>query len=348
MLLSYDQALELVEKEPNFRVKTEVVDGLEFHIFTYMLSISGLFREHEGCLEMRGLTFCEGERFLSIPKFFNVGEIPETQVDVLRGQEIIDVKAKEDGSLIIPILVDGVVRCKTKGTFFSEQAIAANDLISVSFVKRLYAEGKQPFFEYVGPTNKIVLDYDYPELRLIQIRDRETGAILPFGNYTYDAVEGQGYNIDKLMLRRETAENIEGWVVTYDWGQVKVKTQWYVDQHRLLDELSYENHLIRLTLEGKIDDMGIPESRIEYIEEIGRKLVDYISTVEEAICTAFTFNGLDRKEFALRHGNDEHFSIMMSTFDCEYDSDQVVDLIKVWILRKTYKLEKAKEFLCSC
>jgi len=94
-----------------------------------------------------------------------------------KGDEIIEVTNKEDGSVTSPVLFEnGVVRFKSKTSFDTEQSkLAQKEYDSFSkdsknYLKDLLLDGIVPIFEIVSPYNKIVMDYKETELILLQAR----------------------------------------------------------------------------------------------------------------------------------------------------------------------------------
>lgn len=102
------------------------------------------------------------------PKFFNVGERGDPIPDLS-----FDVTEKLDGSLII-LWHDGEQwRCATKGSFNSEQAIAAQAWLKDQSAAELLRPGNTYLCEWVAPDNRIVVPYDRPELVLLAVYGEE-------------------------------------------------------------------------------------------------------------------------------------------------------------------------------
>lgn len=142
-----------------------------------------------GALEARGITFDitdESNPVLicrPMHKFFNLFENPFTAN--INYDNIEHVLNKEDGSLISFYWYNNRLNVKSKMSHNSDQAIKALELLESN--KELYLSVMFHAmacytlnFEYVAPTNKIVLDYKEPKLILLNIRDTETGEYIPY------------------------------------------------------------------------------------------------------------------------------------------------------------------------
>jgi putative RNA ligase len=197
----------------------------------------------------RGLVLDFSGKVVARPfdKFFNLGEVPETQFGALpRGEpSIVD---KVDGSLGI-IFWHGNARrwdvC-TKGSFDSPQATYARErllprlnLIGVPRRLTLLAE-------IVFPGNRIVVDYEGAEgLVLLGARAGDTGQeVEPLDEWMAHMELAQtGFNFPARfavphlgIAHLRHRPNAEGYVLRWPGGfRVKVKSEWYLKVHRMLD-----------------------------------------------------------------------------------------------------------------
>lgn len=134
--------------------------------------------------ECRGLKFYPSGEIAARPfhKFFNIGEREETQPHELDFGVDHSVLTKADGSMLHPILIHEQVRWCTKAgiTDISEQAEIFIDQKPnfLNFAKDCISRQWTPIFEYVGPYNKVVLDYLEENLILLAVRDNISGIYL--------------------------------------------------------------------------------------------------------------------------------------------------------------------------
>lgn len=97
----------------------------------------------------------------AFPKFFNEFE-PEA-ANINWNQEIVSVATKADGSLgIFYVDQDGQPSIATRGSFYSEQAVKATEMIRTKYRHTLFGN-VTPLFEIIYPENRIVLDYGTEE-----------------------------------------------------------------------------------------------------------------------------------------------------------------------------------------
>src|SRR5690606_34999105 len=61
------------------------------------------------------------------------------------------------------------------------------------------------------------------------------------------------HNLKSLMESCDTAEDIEGWVIYVGGHRFKIKTQWYINRHRLID--IRERDIAEFVLAETLDDM---------------------------------------------------------------------------------------------
>lgn len=137
--------------------------------------------------ECRGLKFYPSGEIAARPfhKFFNIGQLEETQPQLLDFSSDHTVMSKEDGSMLHPILIDEQVRWCTKAGI-TEVSELAETFVDVTHKYRYFAlacieRGLTPIFEYVGPYNKVVLDYSQESMILLAVRNNITGIYLNIG-----------------------------------------------------------------------------------------------------------------------------------------------------------------------
>jgi RNA ligase len=137
--------------------------------------------------ECRGLKFYPSGKIAARPfhKFFNVGQLEETQPHVLDFSSDHTVMSKEYGSFIHPIIINDVVRWCTKAGITDVSELAEKYIIKNKkyeyFGRKCLESGLTPIFEYVGPYNKVVLDYKEENMILLAVRETVTGTYLNIG-----------------------------------------------------------------------------------------------------------------------------------------------------------------------
>ena len=295
----------------------------------------------------------------------------------IQNKKIVRVQDKRDGSVISFVkLPNGHVLAKSKMSFTSDQALMAQKIYENNDAIRLLIHvmldgGCTPIFELTSPHNQIVLSYNNTELTLLQIRyadghyfsKAQMLRVIEETKFEDSKVElaeeypEEYYSFEKLLELQQTEENIEGWIVTLEDGQMlKVKTAWYFAMHGLTTEGTRENLLIETILEDRIDDVIslIPDGEkkefmIATVEKLQHKFNHLVT--EYKFLRGLYFNKFqeDRKEFALKYSKHELFSAVMRGLNTSFrDVEQTAEKgVKDFILNKTKKLQDAKDFLAS-
>lgn len=157
--------------------------------------------------ECRGLIFYPDGKIMSRPfhKFFNVGERKETQlqnIDMSRPHVIME---KMDGSMIRPMIVNGVFRLGTK-MGVTDTSVAAEQIMTKGqqdWMEIMMKQYVTPLFEFVSPENRIVIKYDNAELVLLAMRENITGEYLDVeplrGNDFFNVVPTYGSMTEYLQ-----------------------------------------------------------------------------------------------------------------------------------------------------
>jgi T4 RnlA family RNA ligase len=367
-LPTYNQCLSILEHNAHFYKKECEVDGYKIVCFNYRMAdymdfVTPIPNDLTiDARELRGLTFVfnlDGslyKRFLALPKFWNYNETPENQYNVVKDKKIKHINVKDDGSLIMFIdLPNGNIIPKTKMGLENPQVDLVNEIMNIPIIEFIYSKLTKnitPFFELVSFKNKIVLNYPTTELRLLRLRDNQTGQFLNIQNEKGVLIntELELTSLDYLIEQAKTLENTEGWVITFDDNSMlKLKTKWYFDLHKISSQLMYhENFVIEMVILDKLDDIlsnidaeANPEM-IEFIEDIQLKIVQFIDDLMTFIPEFINANWHgDIKSFAIAHNKEKYFGLIMGVLR----GKDVHETITNFILRQTSKLELARTFL---
>jgi RNA ligase len=351
--------------------KEEIRESLIGHgctSFCYMISGPETFDSAEA-RECRGIVFnAQGQvNGRSLHKFFNVNEREETLLQNLDWSKVTRVMDKRDGSMIHTVsTMDGII-LKSKKSFESDVAKAADDWMNnqdglhvFRLALRMSAMGKTCIFEWTAPTARIVLFYPEAELQLLHVRDNETGEYMPkeelyawakeYGVKVVEEVDLSKYGVDvtKMTLKdaehlHKTVEDVEGWVIQFEDGNmVKLKTDWYIKRHHAMTFVR-ERDIAELVLDEGLDDMkamlvgdGV---NIDRILEIERDVAHRMSTIRNIVEGVVKTNKeVDRKTFAMSMQGHEYFGLFMRAFVGQ-EPDYRGFFIK-HILKQEYGLEQ--------
>ena len=373
-LLTYTDALKISKAYSNhhFKESNTLIDGYNVSTFTCFMCAPEWFKtplKEDPVLEaydMKGITFVlqpdgKYKRFFMLPKFFNLNQIPETELNVLEKKTIDYVTTKEDGSLVgFMQLPNGVVFTKTQRGFTNEQSVAAMKLYEQdsklqTFVLKSLKSNHTPLFEYVSYDNRIVICYDKKELRLIGIRCNETGNFIPGFKLDYTPHARKLENVHslvKLVEQMRDLTNTEGCVVRFTDGTfIKIKTPWYFKSHGIRTEHVFrEDHIIKYYLEDKLDDVMQELSRetdkdaFAFIEKVKTSIDNYLRFIEDKVQVGLSDykNFKNFQTFATAYYNFPFFNLIRTKLERpeEYNSRKIE-----LVLYNTRKLKKAKDIV---
>jgi len=264
--------------------------------------------------ECRGLIFDTEGNIMSRPyhKFFNVNEKEETQthmLDMTRAHVVMD---KLDGSMIRPVRMHGMVRLATK-MGVTDIAMEAEKLLDpgqYDWLDDMMVDGFTPIFEYVAPTNKIVVEYAEAKLILTAVRETVSGEYRSLRQWdapfeivnTADSI----HNLDAYLSVARGETSREGDIIRFaDGHMVKVKNDWYVQIHKTKDIVAVDRNIVELVLNETIDDtraMLDPSdlARVDAVEAaFWEAFHNALGRLEGLEMLARTIYGADKKRIAL-------------------------------------------------
>ena len=264
--------------------------------------------------ECRGLIFDTEGNIMSRPyhKFFNVNEKEETQthmLDMTRAHVMMD---KLDGSMIRPVRMHGMVRLATK-MGVTDIAMEAEKLLDpgqYDWLDDMMVDGFTPIFEYVAPTNKIVVEYAEAKLILTAVRETVSGEYrslrqwdAPFELVRTDA---SIFDFNAYLTYARDQQGREGDIIRFaDGHMVKVKNDWYVQIHKTKDIVAVDRNIVELVLNETIDDtraMLDPSDlvRVDAVEAaFWQAFHNTLGRLEGLEMLARTIYGADKKRIAL-------------------------------------------------
>ena len=346
------------------------LDGQVYRIFNYRLGGWLVFQENPEALEARGIMFNitnESEPVLvcrPMQKFFNYAEgNVNHEINVL-----YDVHEKLDGSLISSYFHNRELKLKTKGSIKSEQAINAMAWLAKdeNALLRGYIHGKTLLnktvnLEWTSPTNRIVVGYQKDALRVLSVRDNETGELelptlfdgIPSARQHSYSYIGELHNLIEQMYSETVGE---GYVLSFirestgKMYQVKVKNHKYCNLHKIKDSISNPEALAELIIRGQSDDViqafENDEITVNLILEQEKKIIPVFNEIVKDIEAFYEVNKhLDRKSFAIKATEErlQYMSVLMMLYTgrkVSYEDFAVKNMTKLFgvknQLRKQY------------
>lgn len=347
----YNDLMSLVDSSESFYFVDHEYDEAVYRVFSYRLASYTEFIK-PNALECRGHMFeinkatQEPIRLASLPlpKFFNLNENPFTQNVDLNDCKRIAVKM--DGSIISTYIHNCAwlkdaksFMLKSKTSLMSDQAKAARNLLEEQRYALLKAELKDAALrgwtvtmEYVAPDNRIVINYDRPDLSVLCVRDNANGRFISkrelLNEKFYEiplkwVQEFDPSDAPKMIAELNTMKGIEGLVLEMNSGLwVKLKTDDYLVLHKTKDSINSDRRLYEAVLEETADDLrGLfhdDSVAMARIEEMERK-VSAIYNLMVSLVEGFheENKGLIRKDYAIKGQSDLpplYFGLAMSLY----------------------------------
>jgi T4 RnlA family RNA ligase len=378
-----EECQEIVKNSEAFYVTETEVEGYKVELYDYRLASISDFTDNNA-FELRGLCFVQNEngvweRNLLMNKFFNYSQTTGWMPEDLDNKKIVRVQDKLDGSVISAVkFPNGKVRMKSKMSFTSEQAQMAQKLYDTNeniknFVNEMLNSNIVPVMELIGYENQIVVNYDMSsELRVIQLRSNIDGTyydryqmnsiVVPYDINFADEFPDSYCNLEDLLARKEIDESdIEGWIITFEDGQMaKIKTNKYLQLHGLIGPDAFrENLLVQTILDDNIDDVisqlaegPKKESVISLSEKVQHDFNHQVIEYKKLRGEYFNVFEEDRKKFALKYspaGSKPHYLfgfVMKNLHGKLQDVEKIAEKVaKEYILKRCSSLGDAKKYI---
>ena len=280
---------------------------LPLTIYNYSQATQYEAKWDEVTLSCRGLVFDDEGNQVSYPfkKFFNIEEKKHTST------EHFEIYEKVDGSLITVFNYNGEWVVSSRGSFTSDQAIAAQKLFNRFKVDMLDPNATY-LFELIAPWNRIVVDYgDAEELILLGIKSKEYECnyeeLVVVSRYLGCKVTQLFHFEDYTEIQKLNWANTEGFIVRFSNGdRCKIKFVDYVKLHRVLTNCSSYDIWENLKEFDKLPEemlQDVPDEFYDWVHGVEwklRKSFNHIEHLHMAYLSSIIRYGLDRKEFASR------------------------------------------------
>lgn len=292
-------------------------------LFIYNYTEKAAYEKHWDAvtLNCRGLILDVDGQIVARPwkKFFNYGE-GRLKIDDVMPVEVTD---KMDGSLGILYKHDGWVSIATRGSFTSDQAKHAREILDKKYINVINEDALEDYtflFEIIYPANRIVLNYSgLDDLVLLggvhkergyYLGPREAQGILGWPGPTTRVFE---YSNLAEAFAAPMRENAEGFVCRSGTEMVKIKQVDYVELHKIVTNLS-ERTVWAALADGKtVEDLCVivPDEWHEWLQETADELEGKFDQLHDAVLDEYIriqgemitasggrFDSLTRKDWA--------------------------------------------------
>lgn len=244
-------------------------------------------------------------------KFFNLGE----QENQVLPSEPFKIFEKLDGSMGVMYFADNEAFIATRGSFVSEQAIKANQILQSKYahILRGLDKTKTYLFEIIYPENRIVVNYgDREDLILTAIIDTKTGENLPLIDVGFPVVKEHDGIKDIYLLKALEEANREGFVIQYANGlRYKVKFEEYLRIHRIVTQVSNVSIWEYLAADMPFDDIldRVPDEFYDWVKVTSLDLKKQFEAIENQCISDFNAHVFDSRKAAAAY-----------FFTCQYPS----------------------------
>ncbi len=259
----------------------------ELYIYNYTRQAQYDWIWNEITLKCRGLILDGKGNIISNPfeKFFNIEELDNKEQKI--PNEPFEVYEKMDGSLGILYWIGNEPFIATRGSFISEQAIEAEEILLKKYKNTFdkLDKSKTYLFEIIYPQNRIVVDYgDRRDLILLAIRDTKTGKDLPLEDIGFPLVKRYDGLNDFRKLKELEEDNKEGFVIKFESGfRMKVKFEEYKRLHRIFTNISNKSIWEILKDGGDFKEIieRVPDEFHKWLDKTREGLLKEYKDIEE-------------------------------------------------------------------
>jgi RNA ligase len=250
-------------------------------------------------------------------KFFNL----EESENLILPDEPFEVYEKMDGSLGILYWVDSKPAIATRGSFTSEQAFVATELLHTKYADSIkYLDPTKTYlFEIIYPENRIVIDFgDARKLVLLAVIDTKSGFEIPLPTHEYFEIvkRYEGLN-DLKQLKALEEQNREGFVVKFKSGyRLKVKFEEYVRIHKIITRVSTINIWGYLKEGQEFLPIleRVPDEFYDWVKQTHAKLLNNFAQIEAEAKSEFKILST-KKETALYYQTCKYPAILFKMME---------------------------------
>jgi tRNA splicing ligase len=247
--------------------------------------------------------------------------------------ESFEVYEKMDGSLGILYWIENEAYIATRGSFVSEQAQVATEMLHTQYAEVIPCldKSKTYLFEIIYPENRIVLDYgNERKLVLLAIIDTETGNENELQDIGFEVVKLYDGLNDLSKLKQLEEDNKEGFVVKFSNGfRLKVKFEEYQRLHRIVTQISNQDIWEFLKDDKDFAPLldRVPDEFYDWVKDTKTQLLKNYSEIETQ--AKMDFKVLEnRKETALYFLNCQYPSVMFKMLDGQSYHEVIWKMLK--------------------
>lgn len=225
----------------------------------------------------------------AFPKFFNYGELHPVEQNRILKETNFTVAEKMDGSLGIVYFYDGTWRVNTRGSFTSDQAIKATEMLE-KYNMNMIQKNITVLVEIIYPENRIIVDYGNDEKLVVLSYFKGDEEVNPAQHEREHDTDITGLSFAPVIeftsiesvieSQSKLSKMEEGFVIRLQDGyRVKFKSAEYLKVARLLSEMTPLNFWKAMT-------DGVVQSEI--LEEIPEEFRAEADRIKDELELAYT------------------------------------------------------------
>lgn len=264
------------------QVKEEIAGGYiserkhpqyDLYIYNYTTRTQFDRRWNVATTHCRGLITDSQKNIVSrpLPKFFNYGEVTTPT-------GTFTVHEKMDGVLGISYFVNGKMYIATRGSFTSDGAVCAQQLLpKYSHIK--FDPTLTYMFEIIHPDTRIVVNYG-GEQKLVFLAAIETATGREV-EVDLDMPKPRLFTYTDLQdVVRYDESNFEGFVLRFNCGsRLKVKTSEYLRLHKIVSGCN-ERHIWENLMVGKpLPVDSVPDELFNWVKSVESRLLNEFNSI---------------------------------------------------------------------
>lgn len=262
-----NQWLNQLQNEINSNnIRVGVNSNLPLKIYNYTSQAQFSENWNEVTMTCRGLILDDKGNVVVLPppKFFNRGEKFAAPVDLLNAR----ISEKLDGMMII-IKMDndyGLI-ITSRGSFDNKYIEAAKKFLTDEIILKLvpnYTYFCELLQNFPGDEAIILTQHPIPKLVCWAIMDDSFNEIIPDEECPFPIAQ----ELSLVEAKQYLEQKVEG-VVAQDLKtkeRIKIKTEWFLEHHRLIANCTKKRVWEILSDGGKIEDLNIPDEFMDKVK----------------------------------------------------------------------------------
>jgi len=262
----------------------------------------------------------------SFDKFFNIEE------ESILPNESFEVYEKLDGSLITIFWFRDRFVVASRGSFFSDHAKEAQVLLN-EYDTNCLDKTKSYSFELIVPWNRIVCNYGFDRKLVLLAKFDADGNEYDISKYSPFFTVPKVFNFQNLSsIKNVIPKNEEGYVIKFEKGKrVKVKSEWYVNAHRLVSSVS-EKFILEILSSGDTANLSctfalLPDEVCVWAEETKTKFENRFNQILCECKNSFK-SFPSRKESAAYFNTQNYPHLLFAMLDNQSIDDMIWKIIR--------------------